>query len=260
MSELKPQVYKDPRPAEYFTRFHERARTHAPDFVYEIVRLILTPVMLVFYRTACIQVDNVPRSGPVLLAPNHFSQMDHFFCGMYLRRKIRFMAKSQLFANRVLNWIFFHGGVFPVRRGHRDQEAFITAHAILDKGGCVLMYAEGGRSRSRNLGEPKPGIGRLALESGVPVVPIAIHGSAGVRGWTRFRFPKVTVQYGEPITFDRVDSPTREQSAEAAQEIFNRVRDMYVGLEENNRWDVVKRLRRGLPVPGVEAPVETQPR
>jgi 1-acyl-sn-glycerol-3-phosphate acyltransferase len=260
MSELKPQVYKDPRPAEYFTRFHERARTRDPDFVYELVRLILTPVMLFFYRTACIQVDNVPRSGPVLLSPNHFSQMDHFFCGMYLRRKIRFMAKSQLFGNRILNWIFFHGGVFPVRRGHGDQEAFITAHSILDRGGCVLMYAEGGRSRSRNLGEPKPGIGRLALESGVPVVPIAIHGSADVRGWKRFRFPKVTVQYGEPISFERVEAPSKEQSAEVAQEIFNRVRDMYVGLEENNRWEIVKRLRKGLPSPNVEAPVETQPR
>ena len=260
MSELKPQVYKDPRPAEYFTRFHERARARTPDWIYEFVRLILTPVMLVFYRTAAIQVDNVPPSGPVLLAPNHFSQMDHFFCGIYLRRKIRFMAKSQLFGNRILNFIFLHGGVFPVRRGHRDQEAFITAHTILNKGGCVLMYAEGGRSRSRNLGEPKPGIGRLALESGVPVVPVAIHGSAGVRSWKRLRFPKVTVQYDEPMTFERVEHPTKEQSAEAAQKIFDHVRAMYVGLEENNRWDIVKRLRKGLPVPGVEAPAQTESR
>ena len=65
----------------------------------------------------------------------------------------------------------------------------------------LLMYAEGGRSRSGELGEPKPGVGRIALESGVPVVPVAIHGSAGVRGWKRLRFPKVTVQFGEPLTF-----------------------------------------------------------
>ena len=260
MSELKPQVYKDPRPAEYFTRFHERARTHSPDYVYQLVRMILTPLTLLFYRAAAIGVDNVPRSGPAILTPNHFSQMDHFFAGVYLRRKVRFMAKSQLFGNAFFNWVFYHGGVFPVRRGHGDEEAFITAHTILANGGCVLMYAEGGRSRSRNLGEPRPGVGRLALESGVPVVPIAIHGSAGVRGWKKLRFPKVTVQYGEPMAFEAVEQPTREQSQDAAQTIFNRVRDMYVGLEENNRWDIVKRLRKGLPVPGVEAPIETQPR
>jgi 1-acyl-sn-glycerol-3-phosphate acyltransferase len=169
------------------------------------------------------------------------------------------MAKSQLF-KRPMQFIYYHGGVFPVLRGRRDEEAFITAHTVLRNGGCVLMYAEGGRSRSRNLGEPKAGVGRLALESGVPVVPVAIHGSAGVRGWKKLRFPKVTVQYGEPMAFKVVEHPTREQSLDAAQTIFNRVRDMYVGLEENNRWEIVKRLRKGLPVPGVEAPVETQPR
>ena len=66
-----------------------------------------------------------------------------------------------------------------MRRGHHDEEAFITAYAILDRGGCVLMYAEGGRSRTGGLGEPRPGVGRIALESGVPVVPVAIHGSLG---------------------------------------------------------------------------------
>jgi 1-acyl-sn-glycerol-3-phosphate acyltransferase len=258
MAEIKPQVYKDPRPAEYFTRFHERARSRRPDWMYELARMVLTPPTLLFYRTAAIGVDNVPPSGPVILAPNHFSQMDHFFAGVYLRRKIRFMAKSQLFANKAIEFIFFHGGVFPVRRGHRDEEAFITAHSILDKGGCVLMYAEGGRSRSRNLGEPRPGIGRLALESGVPVVPVAIHGSQGVRGWKRLRFPKVTVQYGEPMSFDAVEHPTREQQLETATQIFDRVRAMYVGLEEKGRWAVIKALRKGLPETSPDAPAQSR--
>ena len=67
--------------------------------------------------------------------------------GCYIRRKVRFMAKSQLF-KRPMQFVFTHGGVFPVRRGHRDDEAFVTAHAILDRGGCVGVYAEGGRSRT----------------------------------------------------------------------------------------------------------------
>ena len=78
----------------------------------------------------------------------------------------------------------------------------------------LLVYAEGGRSRSRELGEPKPGIGRIALESGVPIVPVAIHGSAGVRGWKRLRFPKVTVQFGEPMTFAVEPEPSRERQLE----------------------------------------------
>ena len=113
-----------------------------------------------------IGVENVPKNGPLILAPNHFSQMDHFFVGLYLRRKIRFMAKSQMFGPPVLTYIYKHGGVFPVRRGHHDEEAFKTAFTILDQGGMLLVYAEGGRSRSGELGEPKPGIGRIALEIG----------------------------------------------------------------------------------------------
>jgi len=244
MPELRPQNYLDERPAADFQEFHERSRTHPAGWIYELVRLILTPIALLIYRCRAISVPNVPGDGPLILAPNHFSNMDHFFAGVFLRRKIRFMGKSQLFRqNRILDYILLIGGVFPVRRGHRDEEAFKTAHAILDNGGCLLIYAEGGRSRSGKLGDPRPGVGRLALESGVPVVPVAIHGSQSVRAWKRLVFPKVTVQYGEPLVLDRVAAPTREQQLEASTEIFDRVRSMYVALEENGRKGVVTALQ-----------------
>jgi 1-acyl-sn-glycerol-3-phosphate acyltransferase len=247
MAEIKPQVYKDTRPAEYFTRFHQRARTCDPDWVYDLARMVLTPPSLLAYRAWAIGTENVPRSGPVILAPNHFSNWDHFFAAVYLRRKARFMGKSQLFgANPAITFIISHGGAFPVRRGHRDQEAFITAHAILDHGGCVLIYAEGGRSRTGGLGQPRPGVGYLALESGVPVVPVAIHGSKGVRRWRKARFPKVTIQYGEPLTFEAVERPSREQAQEAAERVFEPVREMYAALEEKGRRGVIKALREGI--------------
>ena len=82
------------------TRFHERSRTHEPDWVYDVARILVTPPCLLFYRTRAIGAEHVPTSGPVILAPNHFSQWDHFFAGLYLSRKIRFMAKSQLFSTR----------------------------------------------------------------------------------------------------------------------------------------------------------------
>jgi 1-acyl-sn-glycerol-3-phosphate acyltransferase len=157
------------------------------------------------------------------------------------------MGKSQLFgANPAITFIISHGGVFPVRRGHKDQEAFVTAHAILDKGGCVLIYAEGGRSRTGGLGQPRPGVGYLALESGVPVVPVAIHGSKGVRGWRKLQFPKVTIQYGEPLTFEAVERPSREQAQEVAERVFEPVREMYAALEEKGRRGVIKALREGI--------------
>jgi 1-acyl-sn-glycerol-3-phosphate acyltransferase len=239
---VKQQVYKDPRPAEYFTRFHQRTRTRRPDWVYEIVRLILVPYVAIVYRTRSIDSHKVPSDGPVLIAPNHFSFMDHFFVAAYLRRKVHFMAKSQLFT-RPMQFIFTHGGVFPIMRGRRDEEAFKTAHAVLDREDLVLMYLEGGRSRSGELGQAKPGVGRLALESGVPVVPTAIVGSAKVRNWTRLQFPKVTVHFGDPIQFEKVENPTREQSQEASEIVFAEVSKLYYGLQKNGRKRAVRAAR-----------------
>ncbi len=254
-AKLKPQVYKDPRPETYFTRFHERAR-RGIGWTYELVRVLLTLPTILVFRSRGIGVENVPAHGPAIVTPNHFSQMDHFFAAVFLRRKVQFMAKSQLFTNPILTYIFTHGGVFPVRRGYNDEEAFKTAHTILGSNRCVLMYAEGGRSRSRELGEPKRGVGKLALETGVPVVPCAIHGSAAVRGWKRFQFPKVTIQYGEPLTFPAVENPTREQQQEVADKVFDEVRKLYVALEEKGRRGVLKSLRERVPE---ASPAEAKP-
>jgi 1-acyl-sn-glycerol-3-phosphate acyltransferase len=229
MPDIKPQVYKDDRPAAYFDQFHAAARKGV-GWTYPFVRVLVTPPSLLLYRVRAIGLTNVPKSGPVVLAPNHFSQMDHFFAGLYLRRKIRFMAKSQMFGPPILTYIFKHGGVFPVRRGHHDEEAFKTAFELIDQGEMLLVYVEGGRSRSGELGEPKPGIGRIALESGVPVVPVAIYGSAKVRRWKRFRFPKITVEFGEPLSFPVEPSASRERQMEVAGEVFAEVRRMYEGL------------------------------
>jgi 1-acyl-sn-glycerol-3-phosphate acyltransferase len=229
MPEMKPQSYKDPRPAEYFTQFHKAARKGV-GWTYTLGRLVLTLPTLLFYRVRKIGLENVPREGALILAPNHFSQMDHFFVGVYLWRKIRFMAKSQMFGPPVLTYIYKHGGVFPVRRGHHDEEAIETANEILRQEEMLLVYAEGGRSRSDRLGTPKPGIGRIALESGAPVVPVAIYGSAKVRSWKRLRFPRVTVQFGEPLSFPTEPSPSHERQLEVASDIFDRVRELYEGL------------------------------
>jgi 1-acyl-sn-glycerol-3-phosphate acyltransferase len=239
---MKAQVYKDPRPAEHFARFHERTRTRRPDWVYEAVRLVLTPYLLLLHRARCIDSHNIPADGPVIIAPNHFSFLDHFFVAVFLRRKVHFMAKSQLF-QRPMQFIFTHGGVFPVRRGHQDQEAFKTAHAILARGDIVVMYAEAGRSRSGELGKPRHGLGRLALESGAAVVPAAIAGTERARNWKRLQFPKVTVQFSEPVRFEQVPEPTKEQAQAASELVFDRVKVLHGRLRTEGRRGAVRAAR-----------------
>jgi 1-acyl-sn-glycerol-3-phosphate acyltransferase len=230
LTPIKAQVYKDPRPKEFFDGFHERTRSRPPDWVYEVVRIATSMYAWTFFRARGIDAQKVPAEGPVILAPNHFSFMDHFFAGAFIRRRVNFMAKSQLFV-QPMQFIYTHGGVFPVRRGHQDEEAFLTANGILERGGAIVMYSEGGRSRTGMLSEqPKRGIGRLALQSGAPVVPVAIYGSSHVRNWKRLQFPKVTVRYGDAVRWPRVDDPTRDQQQAAANEIFARIKTLYAAL------------------------------
>jgi len=231
LAPMKAQVYKDSRPVEYFDRFHERSRTRDPDWVYECVRILTSLYAWTFFRARGSGAENVPHSGPVILAPNHFSFMDHFFTGAFVRRRVRFMAKSQLFTPP-LQWVYAHGGVFPVRRGYQDEDAFATAGGILRRGGAIVMYCEGGRSRTGELSEqPKRGIGRLALESGVPVVPVAIHGSSHVRNWKRAQFPRVHVRYGDAVRWPQTHDPDRDQQQAVANEIFARIKSLYASLD-----------------------------
>jgi 1-acyl-sn-glycerol-3-phosphate acyltransferase len=230
--EIQPQQYKDPRPAEYFEPFHARVRAGEPEgHVYEIVRIATVLHALITFRARGVGSENAPI-GPVIFAPNHASFMDHFFTGAFVRRRVQFMAKSQLFSSPIPTYIFSHGGVFPVRRGAHDDEAFISAFKILERGGAIGMYCEGGRSRTGAVGaEARPGIGRLALVSGAPVVPVAILGSHQVRNWKRLQFPKVTVSYAKPLRFTAIQSPTREQQQEAADIILARIRAQHTELE-----------------------------
>ena len=106
------------------------------------------------------------------------------------------------------------------------------------------MYSEGGRSRTGQLSEkPKRGIGRLALESGAPIVPTAIHGSSRVRNWKKLQFPKVVVQYGDPLQYEVVADPTRDQQQAVADEIFKEIKLLYNGLESLGRRGVMERVR-----------------
>jgi len=231
LTPIRAQVYKDPRPKEHFDRFHERARTRDPDIVYDMTRVLTSIYAWTFFRARGRDAQKVPTRGPVILAPNHSSFMDHFFAGAFIRRRVRFMAKSQLFVPP-LQWVYTHGGVFPVRRGFQDEEAFVTANGILQRGGAIVMYCEGGRSRTGELSEqPKRGIGRLALESGATVVPVAIHGSSRVRNWKRAQFPKVMVKYGDAVRWPQTGDPTRDQQQAVADEILARIRTLYATLD-----------------------------
>ena len=204
-------------------------RAHASRrWLYTFVRIVSYPYCRLAFKVHAERLDLVPPDGPVILAANHFSGMDHWFVGILLPRRVRWMAKSQLFRGPFLEWFLPHIGAFPVRRGQRDEESITTALTILKRGGVLVIYPEGGRSRSGTLGtSARPGVGRLALQSGAPVVPVAIIGSERARNWRRLEFPAVTVRYGLPMRFGIDRDATAERRQEAADGVLAAIRDLY---------------------------------
>src|SRR5271170_1204150 len=178
--------------------------------IYWIVRAILVPFFLVYFRMQRVGREHLPRSGPLLLASNHRSFLDPFVIGTLVRRPVYYMAKRELFQNPIVAWLLNGLGAFPVDRGAGDAQAMETARAILARGDCVVVFPEGTRVRPGPLGSPRKGVGRLALQSGAPVVPIAVIGTEDVRRGWRIRPRKVRLRVGAPLLF-----PTSEQSSPA---------------------------------------------
>jgi 1-acyl-sn-glycerol-3-phosphate acyltransferase len=256
--DIKPQRYRDERPKEHFDRYHERVRAGEPEaHVYETVRIFTVLYALSVFRARGQGSERVP-GGPLIVAPNHASFMDHFITGAFIRRRVQFMAKSQMFKPPLGPLVYSPGGVFPVRRGHHDEEAFITSLHVLGRDGAVVIYCEGGRSRTGRLADSaKPGIGRLALETGVPVVPVAILGSHQVRNWKRLHFPRVTVSYGEPFRFDVVEHPTREQQQEAADYILEQIRTLHAELQERGHGGARRAVQANSGIDKDQSPAPT---
>jgi 1-acyl-sn-glycerol-3-phosphate acyltransferase len=168
---------------------------------YRIARAItLTPMKAIFWVRVRGR-PKVPRKGAFVVAPSHRSLMDIFFTGYIARRRIRFMAKQELFEKPFLAWLFSALGGFPVERGSADRAALRAAQEALEGGEPVAIFPEGTRRHGRDVVDLFDGAAYLAARVGVPIVPVGIAGSEQIlaSGKTLPRPHKVAVVVGDPI-------------------------------------------------------------
>lgn len=214
-------------------RAHERARGRGEQrALYALVRALLSPLRA-WFRLRVRGAGHIPATGPAIVAPNHKSFMDAFLIGLSTRRHVRYMAKVEIFRGP-LAWLLPRLGAFPVRRGEADAESLQTARAILAAGGLVVVFPEGTRIDEPDaLGSPHHGAGRLALETGAPIVPTAIVGTH--RLWLG-PIPKprrVRIAFHEPVEVadlgDAGDTPAElidRRVWPAVQEEYGRLQAM----------------------------------
>src|SRR3954468_6162157 len=189
-------------------------------FVYWIVRALFQPFFHIYFRMSRIGREHIPADGPVIFAANHRSFLDPFVIACMSRRPLYYVAKKELFARPLTAWFLNSLGAFPIDRGNADEDAMATAREILERGDCVLIFPEGTRTRPGTLGAPKRGVGRLALETGAPVVPVAVIGTEAVRRGWRIRPHKVSIRAGAPLRFPRVDNPSAELAGAVTERIW----------------------------------------
>src|SRR5215203_5952047 len=205
------------RPLE---QYHERTRRRGVNpFVYWPVRWVMKPAILLYFRLRRMGTEHVPDGG-VILASNHRSFLDPFAIGCCLGRPIYFVAKQELFRNPLIGWFLNCLGAFPVKRGASDEESVATSLALLERGEAVVIFPEGTRIRTGSLAPPRRGVGRLALQSGMPVVPIAVTNSERARRGWRIRPVKVHLRCGPALTFPRVDDPSPFLAGEVTERIW----------------------------------------
>jgi glycerol-3-phosphate dehydrogenase (NAD(P)+) len=202
-------------------QLHDRARRRGVNpIVYWVARAVLQPFFHLYFRLSRVGREHIPHQGPVIFAANHRSFLDPFVIGTLVRRPLYYVAKKELFARRWQAWVLNALGAFPVDRGAGDEEALDTAREVLARGECVLIFPEGTRVRPGSLGQPRRGVGRLALESGAPVVPVAVMGTEAVRRGWRIRPHRVRIRCGRPLRFPLVERPSPALAGAVTERIW----------------------------------------
>lgn len=187
--------------------------------LYSIAKVVLYLYFIIFRRIKVEGRDNIPSKGPILLYANHPSAWDMFFIAAFMKRKVHYMAKIELFKNPILAFLLRTVGAFPVSRGKGDVGSVKTVYKLLDQGKVVGIFPEGTRTPKKDPKKRKAGAAMLALHSKAPVLPVAVE-------WNKKMFSKVRLVFGEPfIMLPKEDGKhiPKEELMNLTQEIMDKI-------------------------------------
>ncbi len=201
---------------------------------YGVLRAFLTPFLMLLFRPKVKGLRHVPGSGPVIIASNHLSFSDSIFMPLVVPRKVTFLAKSEYFTSPgpkglLKKLTFIALGQVPVDRsgGRRSEAALITGLKVLAEGKCLGIYPEGTRSPDGRLYKGRTGIARLAIESGAPIIPVAMFNTEKIQptGTVIPKVMRVEMIFGEPMYFEG-DSTDLLHLRDVTDKIMNTIQEL----------------------------------
>ncbi len=219
---------------------------------YGVLRAFLTPFLMLAFRPKVKGLRNVPATGPVIIASNHLSFSDSIFMPLVVPRKVTFLAKSEYFTSPgpkglLKKLTFIALGQVPVDRsgGRRSEAALITGLQVLAENECLGIYPEGTRSPDGRLYKGRTGIARIAIESGAPVIPVAMFNTEKIQptGKVIPKIMRVKMVFGEPMFFEG-DSSDLLYLRDVTDQIMKKIQEMsgqeYVDIYASRRKDELK--------------------
>ncbi len=201
---------------------------------YRCGHLISTALTSIFLRPKIVGRKNIPKTGAVVIAPNHRSNLDIPVLGCATFRPLRFMAKKDLFKNKVVAWYFETNGSFSVDRDNGDPAAIKRAVNYLKKGSAVVIFPEGGRKKSETVEELTAGVGFVAVKAQCPVLPVAITGLDNpIKKGLLPRFSRAKVLIGDPITIHlETDGKSSVKTAVLQERLLQDLRTLYQEVQK----------------------------
>lgn len=197
---------------------------------YKACQYTIAPVLRGVWRVHATGLNHIPETGAAILASNHLSYTDHYFLPAACKRRIFFISKAQHFDVPVQRWFFEQVGVIPLKRGEGDNEAYARSIQVLNEGNLFGIYPEGTRSTDGKLHKGHTGVARLALQAGVPIIPVGMIGTDKVlpKGKSVPKLNKVTIHIGSPLDFRQFHGmqDDRKVIREVTDRVMHAIRDL----------------------------------
>ena len=194
---------------------------------YRLIRGIAKVIFTPLFRVKIIGIENVPKSGGVIMCANHTSLTDPIFLAINIKRQIHFMGKAELFSNFFTKWFFNSLGSFAVKRGQGDTAAIRSGEDVIKNGGIMGIFPEGTRYLEGAPRKAKSGVAMIAASTKADILPVSIFREGKIR-----LFSKTTIRFGEVIPFEELkldvqDGAKKSSLRYAIELIMKRITQMW---------------------------------
>lgn len=171
---------------------------------YSVIKFLANIIFRILYRVKSYGMENIPKEGKFILCSNHANNLDPVFISMVMPRKISWMAKKELFKYKIISYLGYKLGAFPVDRSQSDISAIKNALRVLKEDKILGIFPEGTRVKKMDLDSAKPGVALLSIKSDAPILPIYIESTYKL-------FSKINIYIGEPMDITNKDGSKLNQ-------------------------------------------------